>query len=85
MTQYYNSDSYFNLTIMLNYSSLFFKFRYYGGWLAPRIYYLGSAGVINVGGIRIGGISGFTPSIYANTNRLYNYFFSSVLANILTA
>ncbi|KAL5272134.1 hypothetical protein ACHWQZ_G000374 [Mnemiopsis leidyi] len=31
---------------------------YYGGWLAPRIYYLGSAGVINVGGIRIGGISG---------------------------
>ncbi|XP_063692413.1 uncharacterized protein LOC134824434 isoform X2 [Bolinopsis microptera] len=31
---------------------------YYGGWLAPKIYYLGSAGVINVGGVRIGGISG---------------------------
>ncbi|XP_022905368.1 lariat debranching enzyme [Onthophagus taurus] len=30
----------------------------YGGWVAPNIYYLGYAGVINVKGIRIGGISG---------------------------
>ncbi|KAF6032445.1 DBR1 [Bugula neritina] len=30
----------------------------YGGWLAPNIYYLGYAGIINVGGLRIGGISG---------------------------
>lgn len=31
---------------------------YYGGWVAPNIYYLGHAGVVNFGGIRIGGISG---------------------------
>lgn len=30
----------------------------YGGWVAPNIYYLGYAGVVNIGGIRIGGISG---------------------------
>ena len=30
----------------------------YGGWVAPNIYYLGYGGVINVGGLRIGGISG---------------------------
>lgn len=27
----------------------------YGGWVAPNIYYLGYAGVINVAGIRIAG------------------------------
>ncbi|CAN6650267.1 lariat debranching enzyme [Trichomonascus vanleenenianus] len=31
---------------------------HYGGWVAPNIYYLGDAGVVNFGGIRIGGISG---------------------------
>ncbi|XP_043262824.1 lariat debranching enzyme [Colletes gigas] len=30
----------------------------YGGWVAPNIYYLGYAGVITVGGIRIAGLSG---------------------------
>ena len=30
----------------------------YGGWLAENIYYLGYAGVVNYGGVRIGGISG---------------------------
>lgn len=30
----------------------------YGGWVAPNIYYLGNAGVVNIGGIRIAGISG---------------------------
>lgn len=30
----------------------------YGGWVAPNIYYLGYAGVINIGGIRIAGLSG---------------------------
>lgn len=34
----------------------------YGGWVAPNIYYLGYASVINVAGIRIAGISG----IYKN-------------------
>lgn len=31
---------------------------FYGGWVAPNIYYLGAANVINFGGLRIGGISG---------------------------
>ena len=31
---------------------------YYGGWVAPNIYYLGHAGVVKFGGIRIGGVSG---------------------------
>lgn len=36
----------------------------YGGWVAPNIYYMGNAGCVNVGGIRITGISGvkFLPS-----------------------
>ncbi|CDP20997.1 unnamed protein product [Coffea canephora] len=31
---------------------------YYGGWVAPNIYFLGFAGVIKFGNIRIGGLSG---------------------------
>jgi hypothetical protein len=31
---------------------------YYGGWVAPNIYYLGHAGVVNFGGARVGGLSG---------------------------
>ncbi|GFR28596.1 lariat debranching enzyme [Trichonephila clavata] len=30
----------------------------YGGWVCPNIYYMGYANVINVGGIRIAGLSG---------------------------
>lgn len=30
----------------------------YGGWVAPNIYYLGYAGVISVGDVRIAGLSG---------------------------
>lgn len=30
----------------------------YGGWLAENIYYLGYAGVVEYGGVRIGGVSG---------------------------
>ncbi|ORX89290.1 DBR1-domain-containing protein [Basidiobolus meristosporus CBS 931.73] len=31
---------------------------YHGGWVCKNIYYLGTAGVINFGGVRIGGLSG---------------------------
>ncbi|CAH0488635.1 unnamed protein product [Peronospora farinosa] len=31
---------------------------YYGGWVAPNIFYLGAAGAINVAGLRIAGLSG---------------------------
>ncbi|KAK2195553.1 bifunctional Metallo-dependent phosphatase-like/Lariat debranching enzyme [Babesia duncani] len=31
---------------------------YFGGWVAPNIYYLGHSGVINISGLRIAGISG---------------------------
>eukprot|EP01025_Chloroclados_australasicus_P055307 TRINITY_DN6665_c0_g1_i2.p1 TRINITY_DN6665_c0_g1~~TRINITY_DN6665_c0_g1_i2.p1 ORF type:complete len:591 (-),score=75.62 TRINITY_DN6665_c0_g1_i2:290-2062(-) len=38
---------------------------YYGGWVAPNIYFLGFSGVVNFGGIRIGGLSGiYTPTHY---------------------
>lgn len=30
----------------------------FGGWVAPKIYYLGYAGCVNVNGLRIAGISG---------------------------
>ncbi|KAJ2753614.1 lariat debranching enzyme [Coemansia pectinata] len=31
---------------------------YYGGWVAPNIYYVGGSGVVKFGGLRIGGITG---------------------------
>ncbi|KAF8474600.1 lariat debranching enzyme, C-terminal domain-containing protein [Kalaharituber pfeilii] len=31
---------------------------FYGGWVCPNIYYMGAANVVNVGGLRIAGLSG---------------------------
>ncbi|KAJ2521592.1 lariat debranching enzyme [Coemansia sp. RSA 2049] len=31
---------------------------YYGGWVAPKIFYMGGSSVVRFGGLRIGGISG---------------------------
>lgn len=39
-------------------SSGYMQELYHGGWLAPNIYYLGAAGVVNFRGLRIGGVSG---------------------------
>lgn len=51
------------------YQSLIFSTNlqsFHGGWVAPNIYYLGAAGVVNFGGLRIASISG----IYKH----YNYY-----------
>lgn len=38
---------------------------HYGGWVAPNIFYLGAAAVINVMGLRIAGFSGiYDPQDY---------------------
>ena len=35
---------------------------FFGGWVCPNIYYLGAANVLNVGGLRIAGLSGIYKS-----------------------
>eukprot|EP01091_Cochliopodium_minus_P012411 TRINITY_DN3752_c0_g1_i1.p1 TRINITY_DN3752_c0_g1~~TRINITY_DN3752_c0_g1_i1.p1 ORF type:complete len:471 (-),score=159.12 TRINITY_DN3752_c0_g1_i1:54-1442(-) len=39
-------------------ASNYLRELFYGGWVAPKIYYLGATGVVNIGGLRIGGMSG---------------------------
>lgn len=60
--RYYSGETkapYLTIVIGGNHeSSGYIQELYYGGWLAPNIYYLGAAGVVNYKGLRIGGISG---------------------------
>ena len=39
-------------------ASSYLQELYYGGWVAPKIYYLGAANVIRLGNLRIAGLSG---------------------------
>jgi hypothetical protein len=39
---------------------------YYGGWVAPRIYYLGHAGAVRVAGLRVAGLSGIYKDNHFN-------------------
>ena len=43
---------------------------YYGGWVAPNIYFMGYSGVVRFGGIRIAGLSG----IYKKRDYLLGHF-----------
>lgn len=58
----------------------------YGGWIAPKIYYMGYANVVNYRGLRIGGLSGiyhrnnyfkghfeFSPYDYSSGRTVYHY------------
>ena len=60
--EYYNSKKiapYLTIFIGGNHeASNYLEENYYGGYVAQNIYYLGRSGVINVKGLRIGGISG---------------------------
>ena len=39
---------------------------HYGGWVAPRIYYMGAANVIRIGDLRIAGLSGIWKGYHYN-------------------
>lgn len=43
-------------------ASAYLQELFYGGWVAPNIYYIGAAGVVNFCGIRIAGLSGIFKS-----------------------
>ncbi|KAE8896483.1 Lariat debranching enzyme [Phytophthora fragariae] len=42
---------------------------HYGGWVAPNMFYLGAAGVINVAGLRIAGLSGIYKQLHYTAGR----------------
>ena len=61
-----------------SFEDLYFYFRYYGGWAAPNIYFLGVAGVVKFGNIRIGGLSGIYNARHYRLGGLLNNFLADV-------
>ena len=55
--------------------------HYYGGWVAPGIYYMGAAGVLRVGCLRIAGISGSFASgdLVKGLESIYNICWKLIL------
>jgi len=54
-------------------ASAYLSELFYGGFLCPNMYYLGSAGVINVSGIRIAGISGIYDPRHYNWGKTFAF------------
>ena len=62
------------------YSLILHASRYHGGWVCPNIYFLGHSGVVQFGGLRIGGISG----IFNDRDYHQGRHYSSILSYLLT-
>ena len=64
-------------------ASSYLQELYYGGWVAPNIYYLGAAGVVNYRGIRIAGVSGiFNSNDYRKGRYEYPPYDNSSLRSV---
>ncbi|KAL4139212.1 hypothetical protein PRIC2_002710 [Phytophthora ramorum] len=50
---------------------------HYGGWVAPNMFYLGAAGVINVAGLRIAGLSGIYKQQHYTAGRFESFPFDN--------
>jgi lariat debranching enzyme len=59
---YYNGEKVAPVTTIFvggnHEASNYLQDLYYGGWVAPNIYFMGFSGVVNFGGVRIGGLTG---------------------------